>query len=67
VCNSPKRRFAPKAGAAKGGSAKGAAMRRGADDGKIDEGDKGFLLAAAAGGVALLGALYVALSSQVAP
>jgi rubredoxin len=65
VCNSPKRRFVPK-GPAKGGSAKGAAMRRGAEDGKIDEGDKSLLLAAAAGGAALLGALYFFLNSQVA-
>jgi hypothetical protein len=62
VCNSPKRRFS-KTEAKKG--PKGAAMRKGADDGKIDEGDKSFLALAAVGGAVVLGALYLALSSQV--
>eukprot|EP00775_Hariotina_reticulata_P009898 gene9898-10055_t len=42
------------------------AMQRGEDDGKFDEGDKNFFLAAAVGGAALLGALYLFLNSQTA-
>ncbi|GBF94813.1 hypothetical protein Rsub_07985 [Raphidocelis subcapitata] len=68
VCNSNKRRFAKTEAKGKAKAApKGAAMRRGEADGEIDGGDKNFLAIAAVGGAAVLGALYVFLSSQVAP
>uniref|UniRef100_A0A383WB62 Rubredoxin-like domain-containing protein n=1 Tax=Tetradesmus obliquus TaxID=3088 RepID=A0A383WB62_TETOB len=69
VCNAPKRRFRATEAKSRNNDAKAMrsrmdAMQRGEDDGKFDENDKSFFITAAVGGAALLGALYVFLSSQ---
>lgn len=69
VCNAPKRRFRPTESKARSNDTKAMrqrmdAMARGEDDGKFDEGDKNFFIVAAAGGAAILGALYFVLNSQ---